>query len=160
MPGLEANWGHARDFVEGMWRIVQQPKPDDYVLATGEMHSFREFVELAFNQVGRNIYWSGKGVDEVGICGKTGRAELTNHARLKKPAISQLQFDLLAQLAHGANAKAVGNDQHPAHELRVDHRGGRDAGIGWELGSLFSNVRSGAAGAVEASVSRDPVHCE
>ena len=67
------DWGHARDFVEGMWRILQQPEPDDYVLATGEMHSVREFVELAFSQVGRIIEWRGKGVDEVGICTKSGK---------------------------------------------------------------------------------------
>ena len=67
------DWGHARDFVEGMWRMLQQPEPDDYVLATGEMHSVREFVELAFEQVGRTIEWRGKGVDEVGLCSKTGK---------------------------------------------------------------------------------------
>ncbi|KAB2938993.1 MAG: GDP-mannose 4,6-dehydratase [Hyphomicrobium sp.] len=67
------DWGHARDFVEGMWRILQQPEPDDYVLATGEMHSVREFVELAFRQVGRLIEWRGEGADEVGICSKTGK---------------------------------------------------------------------------------------
>ena len=61
------DWGHARDYVEGMWRIVQQPEPDDYVLATGETHSVREFVELAFSRVGRKIEWRGKGVDETGI---------------------------------------------------------------------------------------------
>ncbi len=67
------DWGHARDFVEGMWLILQQPEPDDYVLATGETHSVREFVELAFKQVGRTIEWRGKGVDEVGICSKSGK---------------------------------------------------------------------------------------
>ena len=61
------DWGHARDYVEGMWCIVQQPEPDDYVLATGETHSVREFVELAFSRVGRKIEWRGKGVDETGI---------------------------------------------------------------------------------------------
>jgi GDPmannose 4,6-dehydratase len=66
------DWGHARDYVEGMWRILQQPKGDDYVLATGEMHSVREFVELAFAEVGRRIEWSGAGVDEVGRDAKTG----------------------------------------------------------------------------------------
>src|SRR6266700_1887836 len=55
------DWGHARDFVEGMWRIVQQPTPDDYVLATGETHSVREFVEKAFACVGRSIVWQGSG---------------------------------------------------------------------------------------------------
>lgn len=60
------DWGHARDYAEGMWRIVQQPQPDDYVLATGESHSVREFIELAFSRVGRIIVWRGSGVDEVG----------------------------------------------------------------------------------------------
>ena len=66
------DWGHARDYVDGMWRIVQQPIPDDYVLATGETHSVREFVELAFAEVGRQIIWRGKGVDEHGMDTKTG----------------------------------------------------------------------------------------
>ncbi len=65
------DWGHARDYVEGMWRIVQQPNPDDYVLATGEMHSVREFIELAFGKVGRRIEWKGDGVDELGIDAST-----------------------------------------------------------------------------------------
>jgi GDPmannose 4,6-dehydratase len=60
------DWGHARDYVEGMWRMLQQENPDDYVLATGEMHSVREFIELAFSQVSRKIEWDGKGMDEVG----------------------------------------------------------------------------------------------
>jgi GDPmannose 4,6-dehydratase len=66
------DWGHARDYVEGMWLMLQQPEPDDYVLATGEMHSVREFVELAFAHVGRTIRWEGAGVDEKGIDAKSG----------------------------------------------------------------------------------------
>jgi GDPmannose 4,6-dehydratase len=66
------DWGHARDYVEGMWRIVQQDTPDDYVLATGEAHSVREFIELAFQMVGRKIEWKGKGIDEVGIDSASG----------------------------------------------------------------------------------------
>ncbi|MEO1324566.1 MAG: GDP-mannose 4,6-dehydratase [Pseudomonadota bacterium] len=66
------DWGHARDYVEGMWRILQQDTPDDYVLATGETRSVREFVEIAFQHVGRQIEWNGKGVDEVGIDTKSG----------------------------------------------------------------------------------------
>jgi GDPmannose 4,6-dehydratase len=66
------DWGHARDFVDGMWRILQQGEPDDYVLATGELHSVRDLVELAFEMVGRRITWRGKGVDEVGIDATTG----------------------------------------------------------------------------------------
>ncbi len=69
------DWGHARDFVEGMWRILQQDESDDYVLATGELHSVRELVEVAFEMVGRRIEWRGKGVDEKGIDTMTG-AEL------------------------------------------------------------------------------------
>jgi GDPmannose 4,6-dehydratase len=65
------DWGHARDFVEGMWLMQQQPDPDDYVLATGETHSVREFVELAFRQVGREIGWRGQSVEEVGIDTRT-----------------------------------------------------------------------------------------
>ncbi|MBN9529198.1 MAG: GDP-mannose 4,6-dehydratase [Alphaproteobacteria bacterium] len=68
------DWGHARDYVEGMWRILQQEKPEDYVLATGETHTVREFVELAFRQIGRRIEWRGKGVDETGHCTRTGEA--------------------------------------------------------------------------------------
>ena len=60
------DWGHARDYVKGMWLILQQDKPDDYVLATGETHTVREFIELAFAEVGRKIAWRGKGVDEEG----------------------------------------------------------------------------------------------
>ena len=69
------DWGHARDYVEGMWRILQQNQPDDYVLATGETHSVREFIELAFRYVGRDIIWKGEGVDEVGVDNRSG-AEL------------------------------------------------------------------------------------
>ncbi len=67
------DWGHARDFVEGMWLMLQQAEPDDYVLATGEMHSVREFVERAFEHVGRRIEWRGAGVDEVGSDAKSGK---------------------------------------------------------------------------------------
>lgn len=61
------DWGHAKDFVEGMWLILQQDLPGDYVLATGENHTVREFVELAFKEVGRTIKWESKGVNEKGI---------------------------------------------------------------------------------------------
>src|ERR1700734_1744386 len=66
------DWGHARDYVEGMWRIVQQELPDDYVLATGETHSVREFLELAFAKVGRKIEWRGKGIEEFAVDCATG----------------------------------------------------------------------------------------
>lgn len=67
------DWGHARDYAEAMWRIAQRPEPDDYVIATGESHSVREFVELAFAEVDRNLEWIGSGVDEIGLCARTGQ---------------------------------------------------------------------------------------
>ena len=75
LGNLEAkrDWGHARDYVEGMHRILQADAPDDFVLATGETRSVREFVELAFAEVGRRIEWRGKGVDETGVDGKSGK---------------------------------------------------------------------------------------
>ena len=79
------DWGHARDYVEGMWLIQQQPTPDDYVLATGEMHSVREFVEEAFTCVGRGIEWRGKGVQETGRCRKTGDVVVGIEPRYFRP---------------------------------------------------------------------------
>jgi len=75
LGNLEArrDWGHARDYAEGMWRILQQEKPDDYVLATGEAHTVREFAERAFAEVGIEIGWKGTGVEERGLDRKTGR---------------------------------------------------------------------------------------
>ena len=67
------DWGYARDYVECMWLILQQPVPDDYVIATGEQHSVREFCELAFSRVGINLRWEGEGADEKGIDTKTGK---------------------------------------------------------------------------------------
>ena len=66
------DWGHARDFVEGMWLIVQHDHPDDYVLATGQTHSVREFAEKAFAEVDRQIEWQGSGDQEAGHCARTG----------------------------------------------------------------------------------------
>jgi GDPmannose 4,6-dehydratase len=61
------DWGHARDYVEGMWLMLQESTPDDYILATGETHTVREFVELAFAEVGRRIEWRGEGLQEQGV---------------------------------------------------------------------------------------------
>lgn len=69
----ERDWGHARDYAEGMWRILQHHRPDDWVLATGRMTSVRHFVTLAFAEVGRRIRWEGAGVSEVGRCDRTGQ---------------------------------------------------------------------------------------
>jgi GDPmannose 4,6-dehydratase len=67
------DWGHARDYVEGMWKILQMDTPDDYVLATGETRSVREFVEIALAEIGRSIEWRGKGVDEIGVDARSGK---------------------------------------------------------------------------------------
>jgi len=67
------DWGHARDYVEMMWMMLQQDSADDFVVATGETNTVRSFIELAFECVGTTIVWSGKGVDEVGTCSKTGK---------------------------------------------------------------------------------------
>jgi GDPmannose 4,6-dehydratase len=83
--GAERDWGHARDYVEGMWRILQQDEPDDYVLATGEKHSVREFVEKAFATVGRQIVWRGTGVNEQGIEAATGRIRIEVDHRYFRP---------------------------------------------------------------------------
>jgi GDPmannose 4,6-dehydratase len=79
------DWGHARDYVEGMWRIVQQPEADDFVLATGEAHSVREFVELAFSKIERKIEWRGQGVNETGLDAATGETLVKVDERYFRP---------------------------------------------------------------------------
>jgi GDPmannose 4,6-dehydratase len=79
------DWGHARDHVEGMWRILQQPSAEDYVLATGESHSVREFVELAFAEIGRSIRWEGRGADEIGVDAGTGETLIEVDPRYFRP---------------------------------------------------------------------------
>jgi GDPmannose 4,6-dehydratase len=97
----ERDWGHARDFVEGMWLMLQQPKPDDYVLATGESHTVREFVERAFAHVGRTIEWKGKGLKERGIDAATGTTLVAIDARYFRPT----EVDLLRGDARKARRK-------------------------------------------------------
>src|SRR5215469_3573553 len=122
------DWGHARDFVEGMWMIVQQPAPDDYVLATGESHSIREFVEKAFARVGRRIEWQGSGVKERGRDAASGKVlveidpryfrptEVENligdpaKARQKLGWRHKVSFDQLVEEMVDADLKAVRNE--------------------------------------------------
>ena len=80
------DWGFAGDYVEGMWRMLQQDKPGDYVLATNETHAVREFVELAFAEAGVEIEWQGKGVEEKGIDRKTGKVLVDINPRYFRPA--------------------------------------------------------------------------
>jgi GDPmannose 4,6-dehydratase len=84
------DWGHARDYVEGMWRILQQPEADDYVLATGETHTVREFVELAFAEIGRSLVWRGKGDGEHGLDPERGEVLVRVDPRYFRPAEVEL----------------------------------------------------------------------
>jgi GDPmannose 4,6-dehydratase len=95
------DWGHARDYVEGMWRILQQDQPDDYVLATGETQTVRSFIEMAFAETGVALDWSGSGVDETGRCRKTGRVLVRIDPRYFRPT----EVDLLIGDASKARAK-------------------------------------------------------
>lgn len=79
------DWGHARDYVEGMWLMLQQPEPNDYVMATGENHSVREVVELAFAEIGRRIRWQGEGAMEKGIDDVTGQVLVEVDPRYFRP---------------------------------------------------------------------------
>ena len=95
------DWGHARDYVEGMWRMLQQPEPDDYVLATGETHSVREFVERAFSEVGIPLSWQGSDSEEQGIDTSSGRTVVEVDPRFFRPT----EVDLLCGDAAKARAK-------------------------------------------------------
>jgi GDPmannose 4,6-dehydratase len=97
----ERDWGHARDYVEGMWRIVQHEVGDDFVLATGEKRSVREFVNLAFKEVGIEVAWDGSGVEEIGRDVKTGKALVAVDPRYFRPT----EVDLL--LGDAAKAKRL-----------------------------------------------------
>ncbi len=103
LGNLEAkrDWGHARDYVEGMWRIVQQDTADDFVLGTGELHSVRDFVESAFKHAGMNIEWSGSGTDEIGVDSVSGKTVVKIDPRYFRPA----EVELL--LADPSKAKRV-----------------------------------------------------
>lgn len=79
------DWGHAKDYVEGMWRILQANTPDDFVLSTNEFHSVREFIEMSFAMKGFNIKWKGEGLDEIGYDEKTGRELIFISERYFRP---------------------------------------------------------------------------
>jgi GDPmannose 4,6-dehydratase len=80
------DWGHAKDFVEAMWMMLQQDEPDDYVIATGEQYSVRDFVEKAAPYFGMSIVWEGEGLDEVGIDKNTGKNIVRVNPKYFRPA--------------------------------------------------------------------------
>ncbi|MBN2144960.1 MAG: GDP-mannose 4,6-dehydratase [Candidatus Aureabacteria bacterium] len=122
------DWGYAPDYVEGMWMMLQQNKPDDYVLATGESHSVREFVTAASRVLGINITWSGKGLHEKGVDKSTGKtivaidpkffrpAEVDyligdiSYARKKLGWVPKTSFDELVKIMADADLKVVENE--------------------------------------------------
>jgi GDPmannose 4,6-dehydratase len=108
MGNLDAkrDWGHARDYVEGMWRILQHEAPDDYVLATGETHSVREFIEKAFAVLSRKIVWRGEGVSEVGVDAASGQVLIEIDPRYFRPT----EVDLL--LGDASKARRILGWQH------------------------------------------------
>ncbi len=95
------DWGHAKEYVRGMWLILQQDKADDYVLATGETHTVRSFVEKAFAEVGTTLEWKGVGVEEKGVCTKTGKVLVEIDPRYFRPT----EVDLLIGDPAKAHAK-------------------------------------------------------
>jgi GDPmannose 4,6-dehydratase len=107
------DWGHARDYVEGMWMILQQDEPDDYVLATGETRSVREFVETAFVEVGRRIAWRGTAENEVGVDERTGQILVEVDPRYYRPA----EVDLLLGDASKARQRLGWKPSCGFHEL-------------------------------------------
>lgn len=103
------DWGHAREYVRGMWLMLQQDEPDDYVLATGETTVIRDFVTEAFQQTGVDLGWRGSGVDEKGICTETGRVLVEIDPRYFRPT----EVDLL-----------VGNPEKAKRKLGWSHETG------------------------------------
>jgi len=96
MGNLDAlrDWGYAKDYVECMWLMLQHPEPEDFVIATGEMHSVREFIELAFKEANIDIIWQGTGVDEKGINNATGDVIVEVDPKYFRPAeVDQLCGD-------------------------------------------------------------------
>ena len=110
------DWGHARDYVLGMWMILQQAQPDDYVLATGEGHSVRDFIERSFEAIGRSIEWRGSGVDEVGVDKLSGGTLVRVDARYFRPT----EVDSLVGDATKAKQRLGWTHQITFNQLIVD----------------------------------------
>jgi GDPmannose 4,6-dehydratase len=109
----ERDWGHAKDYVEGMYLMLQQDKPDDYVLATGVKISVRSFIEMAFGEVGISLEWKGEGVDEKGIDKKTNRVIVEVDPKYFRPT----EVDLLVGDASKANKELGWKPKYKIEEL-------------------------------------------
>ena len=109
----QRDWGHAKDYVEGMWMMMQQDEPDDYVLATGKTVSVKRFCELAFGHVGIDIEWTGSGVDEKGINKKTGKVIIEVDPKYFRPT----EVDLLIGDPSKAKRKLGWEHKHTLEQL-------------------------------------------
>ena len=107
------DWGHAKDYVEGMWRMLQQDQPDDYVLATGHTVTIRSFVDMAFAEVGIKLEWKGKGVEETGVDSKTGKTLVAVDPRYFRPT----EVDLLVGDASKAKKTLGWTPTHTLEQL-------------------------------------------
>ena len=119
LGNLEAkrDWGHAKDYVEGMWRILQQDSPDDYVLATGETHTVREFTERAFKEIGISIEWRGKNLEEKGYNPKNDQLIVAISAQHFRPTeVDILQGDT-TKAKNKLNWKPTVSFQHLIQEM-------------------------------------------
>ena len=124
------DWGYAKDYIECMWLMLQQDQPDDFVIATGESHSVREFCTLAFKEVGIELRWEGAGVDEKGIDVKTGKVLVEVDPKYFRPAeVEQLLGDpTKARTVLGWNPHKTSFEelvrimvQHDMNELKIDN---------------------------------------
>lgn len=109
----ERDWGHAKDYVEGMWRMLQHSEPDDFVLATGKKITVRKFIELAFAEIGIEIEWKGKDVEEKGLDKKTGKVLVEIDEKYFRPA----EVDLLVGDASKAKQKLGWEPTHTVEQL-------------------------------------------
>ena len=112
----ERDWGHAKDFVEGMWLMLQQDKPEDYVLATGKTTSVRDFINLSFKEVGMNIDWKGEGVEEKGYDSESGNVVVEIDSRYFRPT----EVDLLIGDASKAKKDLGWEPRFTVNELIKD----------------------------------------
>lgn len=137
LGNLEArrDWGYAPDYVKCMWLILQQPEPDDFVIATGEYHTVREFATLAFDRVGIKLRWEGKGLDEKGIDSATGKVLVEVDPRFFRPAdVEQLLGDpTKARTELGWNPRATSFTElvnrmvdYDVHLVKTQHHASED----------------------------------
>lgn len=127
------DWGHAADYVEGMWLMLQQDEPDDYVLATGKARSVREFVERAFGQIGIKVEWHGEGLEETGKDAKTGRVMISVDEEFYRPVeVNYLCGDAGKARARLGWTPKITFDELVSEMVNEDRRALRGEGRTWK----------------------------